>query len=160
MVLTGRGDDAQADRQYRPHFAAHGLGSDRVSFVGRRSPAEYMRWYHEVDVLLDTSPYSGVTTTCDALWMGVPVVTDEGERYSARMGGSILAHFRASMEGAAETAGYFDAALGGAKDIDRLARFRDGTGRRRHVAMHGCDQTIDLFGNACRAAWENWAGGQ
>jgi protein O-GlcNAc transferase len=50
----------------------------------------YLKSYSNVDIGLDTYPYNGGTTTCEALWMGVPVITLVGERHVSRMGLSIL----------------------------------------------------------------------
>jgi protein O-GlcNAc transferase len=54
-------------------------------------PEEYFGWYGKVDIALDTMPFSGGTTTCDAIWMGVPVVTCPGVRSWSRSASSILA---------------------------------------------------------------------
>jgi protein O-GlcNAc transferase len=66
-----------------------GAGS-RVKVVPRAPLDQYFAWFNEVDIALDTTPYSGGTTTCDALWMGVPVLTAPGERSSSRSAASIL----------------------------------------------------------------------
>jgi len=67
-----------------------GIGRERIKLVPYVSLEEYFRWYNAVDIALDTTPYSGGTTTCDALWMGVPVVTVPGVRPSSRSAASIL----------------------------------------------------------------------
>jgi predicted O-linked N-acetylglucosamine transferase (SPINDLY family) len=68
-----------------------GIRSERVSIAGpTQSHREHMESYGDVDIALDTFPYHGTTTTLDALWMGVPVVTLAGDRHASRVGVSIL----------------------------------------------------------------------
>lgn len=64
---------------------------ERVRTVARANLDDYFRLLDTVDIALDTSPYSGGTTTCDALWMGVPVITEPGERSVSRSAASVLA---------------------------------------------------------------------
>jgi len=71
-------------------FANAGIGAERVRLVPYISLKDYFAWYNEVDIALDTTPYSGGTTTCDALWMGVPLLTAPGERPGSRSAASIL----------------------------------------------------------------------
>ena len=66
------------------------LGEARVRIVGRVGLDEFFRLLDAVDIALDTTPYSGGTTTCDALWMGVPVVTEPGARSVSRSAASVL----------------------------------------------------------------------
>lgn len=66
------------------------VDASRVEFVGKQSMAAYFATYNRIDVALDTFPYAGGTTTCDALWMGVPIVTTGGEKPTNRSGSSIL----------------------------------------------------------------------
>ncbi len=79
-------------RQYfEGAFAARGVGADRLRFLGwTESPADHLRLYHGVDIALDPFPYNGTTTTCEALSMGVPVITLEGSHHAARVGTSLL----------------------------------------------------------------------
>lgn len=63
---------------------------DRLEFVTRKHRTEYLRIFDDIDICLDPLPYNGITTTCDALWMGVPVVTLAGRTASGRAGVSIL----------------------------------------------------------------------
>ena len=75
----------------RDQFARSGVAADRVRFAGRTaSRADHYALYGEVDVALDTFPYSGATTTCEALWMGTPVVALTGDRHVGRFGLTFL----------------------------------------------------------------------
>ena len=71
-------------------LAAYGVDSTRVTLLPFMPLREYLRALGDVDIALDTSPYSGGTTTCDALWMGVPVLTFPGVRPASRSAASIL----------------------------------------------------------------------
>jgi protein O-GlcNAc transferase len=67
-----------------------GIAAGRLDFVGRQPRVEYLRLYDRIDICLDPLPYNGITTTLDALWMGVPVVSLAGERAAGRAGLGIL----------------------------------------------------------------------
>jgi len=69
-------------------FAAHGVGAERLTFRKRTGMEDYLRAHNDVDIALDTYPYTGGTTTNHSLWMGVPVLTLKGEtRVSAQTAG-------------------------------------------------------------------------
>lgn len=72
-------------------FAARGIDADRLILKAYvESAEEHLALYEQMDVALDTFPYHGTTTTCEALSMGVPVVSLYGDRHAARVGGSLL----------------------------------------------------------------------
>jgi protein O-GlcNAc transferase len=72
-------------------FALHGVGPDRLVFNPWQSDlVSHLDLYNHIDIALDTYPYNGATTTCEALWMGVPVLTLRGRTHVSRMGASIL----------------------------------------------------------------------
>ncbi|MEG3638620.1 O-linked N-acetylglucosamine transferase family protein [Magnetococcus sp. PR-3] len=76
---------------YRHRFTQLGVDPNRITFLGiTESFEEHLELYNQLDIALDTYPYHGTTTTCEALWMGVPVVTMQGNHHVNRVGGSLL----------------------------------------------------------------------
>jgi predicted O-linked N-acetylglucosamine transferase (SPINDLY family) len=89
MLLTPEGS---ARGRVLDRLTASGIGADRVEFASKQPLLEYRRTYHRIDIALDPFPCGGGTTSCDALWMGVPVVTLTGKTAVGRAGASILAN--------------------------------------------------------------------
>ena len=89
LVLLG-GRSAAAARGITDRFTQYGIASDRLEVVYRLPTTEYFEAYQPIDLALDPFPYNGGVTTCDALWMGVPVLTVTGTDYRSRQGASIL----------------------------------------------------------------------
>ncbi|HEX6528483.1 MAG TPA: tetratricopeptide repeat protein [Burkholderiales bacterium] len=141
-------------------LSAAGIGAERVRVVPYVSLQDYFAWYNEVDIALDTTPYSGGTTTCDALWMGVPVLTAPGERPSSRSAASILATAGLSDWIAPGAAEYVDRAVEFSRHQHRLATLR-ATLRPRMQASPLMDEsgfTRDLE-NLYRQLWRRYCQG-
>jgi predicted O-linked N-acetylglucosamine transferase (SPINDLY family) len=83
VVLAGEGAHR---RETLDLLADEGVQRDRVVFVGRRPRHLYLKYFHDLDIGLDTVPYNGHTTSLDSLWMGVPVVTLTGRTVVGRAG--------------------------------------------------------------------------
>ena len=103
--------DDSVQQRFSELLAEQGIGPDRLIFRGPSGLAEMMQAYGDVDIALDPVPYNGGTTTLQALWMGVPVVTLLGENFVSRMGASFL-HTLGKPDWVAEDeAGYVAAAV-------------------------------------------------
>jgi predicted O-linked N-acetylglucosamine transferase (SPINDLY family) len=138
-------------------FAAHGVG-DRVACVPRAaSVAEHFARYAAVDIALDTFPFNGRATTCEALWMGVPVVTLAGRLFADRLGVSLLSTVGLPELVAGTPEYYVRLAVALAADPASLDALR--AGLRDQVARSAlCDADGYARGleRAYRDAWRQW----
>ncbi|HVU23662.1 MAG TPA: tetratricopeptide repeat protein, partial [Opitutus sp.] len=136
-------------------FAAAGLDPSRVEWLGHTNGlAEHLALYHGVDVALDTFPYHGTTTTCEALWMGVPTVTLEGDRHASRVGCSLLRAAGHPEWLARNWDDYVRIAADLARDPGRLAAARAGLrdDLRGSLLLDHAVQA-ERFGAALRECW-------
>jgi len=128
LLLKSHGFDEPAMREHvRGRFEAQGVEGARVEFLGPvQETAGHLAVYGQVDIALDTYPYHGTTTTCEALWMGVPVVTLAGDRHASRVGVSLLTNVGLPELVARSEAEFVDIAAGLAGDGARLRTLRGG----------------------------------
>ena len=153
-----------SDPEVRNHvaglFAAHGIGKDRLVFHGfLPSAGDHFGLYHRIDIALDTFPYNGTTTTCEALWMGVPVVTLAGRTHAARVGVSILTGMGLSGLVADSAEDFVARAAALAGDLSRLAALR-GALRSRMAGSPLLDARgfAGRLETAYRTMWRRWCG--
>jgi protein O-GlcNAc transferase len=107
-------------------FAQRGIDSSRILLrPGNPRPHEHLKTYHEIDIALDTFPYNGTTTTCESLWMGVPVVTLAGRRHAGRVGVSLLTNAGLADLIARDPSHYIELATQLAGDRPRLGELRE-----------------------------------
>ena len=144
-----------ARRHFLQRLASGGIAPERVEIVGyTKGIAEHLALYGRVHVALDTTPYNGTTTTCEALWMGVPVVAISGDRHAARVGASLLAAAGVSELVARNADEFAEIAARLATDGARIAEFR-ATLRGRVAASPLADSAryAARFHAALRSAW-------
>jgi predicted O-linked N-acetylglucosamine transferase (SPINDLY family) len=96
LLLKAQGlADDETGSDIRTLFVAHGIDGNRIELLGPKpSFQEHLLMYQRIDIALDTFPYHGTTTTCEALWMGVPVITLAGRAHVSRVGVSLLSSVR------------------------------------------------------------------
>jgi protein O-GlcNAc transferase len=118
--------DPEVIKQQALRLQQHGIDPARVTLHGSISRKAYLAAHAEVDLILDTFPYPGGTTTCEALWMGVPTVTLAGGTLLARQGASLLAAAGLNEWIANDEAEYIAKAVDLAHDQSKLATLREG----------------------------------
>jgi predicted O-linked N-acetylglucosamine transferase (SPINDLY family) len=117
--------DSGSRKAILEEFETHGVPAERILFEGYRlSLKEHSLLYSTVDIALDTFPYNGTTTTCEALWMGVPVITLSGDCHVSRVGQSILTHLGFEEWVGKSLIDYVDRAVALACDPERLGEIR------------------------------------
>jgi predicted O-linked N-acetylglucosamine transferase (SPINDLY family) len=140
LMLKSRGlTDPGTIARIRNEFEGRGVAGGRIELRGEDLPtAGHLGLYNRVDIALDTFPYNGTTTTCEALWMGVPVVALAGDTHVARVSASLLTRLGAADLIAASAEDYRSLCLALAADLPRLAE-RRALQRDRMRASPICD---------------------
>lgn len=141
----------------RAAFAGHGVAADRLTFEGLSPRAEGLAAYNRVDVALDPFPFGGCTTTADTLWMGVPVITVAGDRWSGRMSQTILKAVGLEDWVAPDLDAYVDLAVRAAGDLAALSPLRARL-RERVASSPFCDgpRFTATLEAAYRQMWRGW----
>ena len=132
-----------------------------MEWAGFLSPWEYLRLYQQIDLGLDPFPYNGITTTCDALWMGVPVITLPGAVPASRASLSLLSSIGLGELAASSDQDYVRIAAELAADLTRLAALRAGLRSRMQASpLMDAPRFARNVETAYRAMWERWCAGQ
>ena len=160
-TLTLKSDafgDPEAAARFTQAFAAEGVAQDRLRLLPAEASIEaHLARYSEIDVALDPFPYSGATTTCEALWMGVPVVTLQGTTHAGRVSSSLLRAVGLEELVAATPEDYVGVAARLARDDAGRAALRAGL-RERMRASPLCDAELSArdLEDAYRAMWRRY----
>lgn len=151
---------ASVQWRFRDLFAAEGIAFPRLELRGETaSKADHLAMYSAVDIALDPFPYNGTTTTVEALWMGVPVLTIAGDRHASRVGVSLLSAVGVSELIATSGDDLIARASALAADRARLADYRR-TLRPRMAASPLCDGPTFTrrVESVWRSVWQEWCG--
>jgi len=159
LLLKGKlFSDFGFSQHYLAQFAGLGISAERISLRPLISGiADHMRLYHEIDIGLDPFPYNGTTTTCEALYMGVPVVTLVGDHHLARVGLSLLSHIGLAGFAASDRSAYVRLAVERARNTSELNALRMGLRERlRNSTLMDAPRFASVFESALRNLWCTW----
>ncbi|ODV38349.1 FkbM family methyltransferase [Microcystis aeruginosa] len=149
-------DDTEEKQSVELFLQEQGLNLEQVELIDSPTLAEdYFALYHRIDIHLDTFPYNGCTTTCDALWMGVPVLTLAGDRKIQRMGNSLLQAIGLGDWIAHSPEEYVNKAITFAQDLEAIAQLRTSLRERFQKSQLGDIEGLTLaLENAYQQMWK------
>jgi predicted O-linked N-acetylglucosamine transferase (SPINDLY family) len=124
LLKFGGLDQADMQKELQARFRQGGIDNPRIAFEGWSPHQELLTAYNRVDLALDTQPYSGGVTTCEALWMGAPVITWPGRTFAGRHAVSHLTNAGYPKFVAANREGYVELAVEWANRLEELAAIR------------------------------------
>jgi predicted O-linked N-acetylglucosamine transferase (SPINDLY family) len=138
-------------------FGQHGIDPSRLILEGPDHRANYLAAYNRVDICLDPFPYTGGTTTAEALWMGVPVLTLSGEHFLSRQGLGLLVNAGLTEWVASDSDDYVARAVAHASNLEKLAELRSRL-REQVLASPIFDarRFAAHFDEALRSMWKKW----
>ncbi len=150
--------DASVRERIAARFGEHGIAAHRLELIAYTASIEqHLACYQRMDIALDTFPYNGTTTTCEALWMGVPVVTLVDQVHASRVGLSLLSQIGLAEFAASDRGEYERRAVALANDAARLetlhASLRD---RMRSSPLMDKQGFCVRLESCYRQAWQQW----
>lgn len=156
LMLVGV-PEGWARRRITSVLRARGVEAKRLAFRGKLPLRGYWEAFSQVDIALDAFPYNGATTTCDALWLGLPVVTLSGESAVSRSARSLLTALGRQAWSASTPDEFAGIACGLAKDIPALTQIRAGLRQEMRISplMNEKEFTLALE-RAYRQMWQAW----
>lgn len=150
--------DQSVRENYYGAFAKQGVSRDRLDLIGHTPSREaHLALYRHIDIALDTFPYNGATTTCEALWMGVPVITLSGKHHAGRVGLSLLSALKLEELVTHSPADYAALASMLANDRQKLAGMRTNLRERMRTSplcdVQGFARKVE---KSYREMWRSW----
>ena len=159
LLLKCQGfSDPLVCQQVLTWFERHSIASDRVELrAWDKTFSQHFSAYNQIDIALDTYPYSGTTTTCDALWMGVPVVTRAGDAHVSRVSASLLNSLKLTELIGESREHYIQIAAAMAGDLTRLLELRRSLrARMQESPLMDAESLTREIERAFRKMWQSW----
>lgn len=159
LIMKTQSLSDQATHQYlKNQFLQHGVTEERLELLSWVSSfQEHLEIYNRIDIVLDTFPYNGTTNTCEAMWMGVPVVTLEGNTHVSRVGVSLLSNVGLTDLIAKTQDEYIEKSVQLANDIEKLHLLRERLrGMMTRSPLTDSKQFTINLENFYRQMWETY----
>jgi protein O-GlcNAc transferase len=154
ILHAHEGSHRQAARDV---LTSQDIDPSRLAFEGFKPLKEYLELYRRIDIALDSFPYGGGTTSCDALWMGVPLLTLRGQMAVGRAGVSILSNLGLQEFIAADATQYVQIAKSLAGDLPRLTELRKSLrGRMQRSPLMNSRRFAQNMESVYRQMWQAW----
>ncbi|MGB8169477.1 MAG: tetratricopeptide repeat protein [Chthoniobacteraceae bacterium] len=163
LLLKAKSLENESTRErVRKSLGRAGIRPERLELRGQeRGHEAHLALYHRFDIALDTYPYHGTTTTCEALWMGVPVVTLAGQTHASRVGASLLSSVGLAECVAASDEEYLQIAVSLANDLPRLAALRSTLRPRMEASpLMDAPRFVREMESVFRDTWRSWCAHQ
>lgn len=161
FLKTKQFADPSVRQSITERFAAHGVAAERLILEGSSPRAEYLATYSRVDIALDPFPFTGGTTTVEALWMGVPVLTLRGDRFISRQGVGLLTNAGLNDWIADDADDYVRRAVAHASNLERLSHLRQSLRPQLESSpLLDAPRFARYFEHAVREMWDRGPVGQ
>lgn len=159
LIIKAKSLADKSTREYVTElFSLKSISAERIELLPWEPSARgHLGNYNRIDIALDTFPYNGTTTTCEALWMGVPVITLAGKYHASRVGVSLLSNIGISELIAETPDKYIEIAVNLSKDLDKLQSLRDNLrDMMAHSPLTDSKRFIQDLDNLYTIIWHNW----
>lgn len=160
-LLLGNMHGSAMTQEITARFAQHDIEAERLILCDRVPTQKYLQLHHKVDVLLDTFPYAGGTTTNHGLWMGVPTITLAGKILAGRAGAAIMSQYGLTDFVANSPAEYLQQAIDWANKREALSAIRSSMRDRiENNPTRSHEFIAKSVEHALRKIWETWCDGK
>jgi len=150
-------DDPDIVRYFQSCFEKYGIKRHRIQCVGTLPFKQYLKLHHQIDIMLDTQPWTGHTTSCHALWMGIPILTLAGKRHASRIGQRLLHAINLQDWIAENTQEFVKKAVLFSQDYHALNTLRKNMRSRINTSdISNRKQFVDSLEKVLRQLWVTW----
>jgi predicted O-linked N-acetylglucosamine transferase (SPINDLY family) len=157
MLKSRQLEDPEIRLTTQARFSQHGIPPKRLILEGVTNRNDYLEAFNRIDIALDPFPFPGGTTSADAIWMGVPVLTRKGENLISRQGEGILTSAKLTEWIATDNENYVRKAVAFATDLERLVELKKELRKRDESRpLYDADQFARDFEVLVRSIWKDY----